>query len=153
MSSSDIISNLNTSNNSNNNSQVNNDIEKTSPKNISSNNNPELESISMKDKNSEKLTLVKIPPKIEIPQRKKNNNYDDNDDLIDLSNEIEMITDEIKETYYDDLLNKQDMSLLQIKALIGSGLIYFIEGLHVSLTGLIFIPIVKNKTPELPSLK
>ena len=144
MSSSDIISNLNTSNNSNNNSQVNNDIEKTSSKNISSNNNPELESISMKDKNSEKLTLVKIPPKIEIPQRKKNYNYDDNDDLIDLSNEIEMITDEIKETYYDDLLNKQDMSLLQIKALIGSGLIYFIEGLHVSLTGLIFIPIVKN---------
>jgi MFS family permease len=35
------------------------------------------------------------------------------------------------------------MSLLQIKALIGSSLIYFIEGLHVSLTGLIFIPIVK----------
>ena len=35
------------------------------------------------------------------------------------------------------------MYLLQIKALIGSCLIYLIEGLHVSLTGLIFIPIVK----------
>jgi MFS family permease len=55
-----------------------------------------------------------------------------------------MITDELKETYYDDLLNKQDMSLLQIRALIGSCLLYFIEGLHVSLTGLIFIPIVHN---------
>ena len=55
-----------------------------------------------------------------------------------------MITDEIKETYYDDLLNKQDMSLLQIRALIGSSFIYFIEGLHVSLTGLIFIPIIRN---------
>ena len=54
-----------------------------------------------------------------------------------------MITDELKETYYDDLLNKQDMSLLQIKALIESSLLYFIEGLHVSLTGMIFIPIVK----------
>jgi MFS family permease len=55
-----------------------------------------------------------------------------------------MITDELKETYYDDLLNKQDMSLLQIKALLGSCLIYFIEGLHVSLTGPIFIPIMLN---------
>ena len=59
-----------------------------------------------------------------------------------MSNEIEMITDELKETYYDDLLNKHYMSLLQIKALIESSLIYFIEGLHVSLTGWIFIPIV-----------
>ena len=43
-------------------------------------------------------------PKIEIPKR--NIYYEDSEQLIDLSNEIEMITDELKETYYDDLLNK-----------------------------------------------
>ena len=69
---------------------------------------------------------------------------EDIDNLIDLSNEIEMITDELKETYYDDLLTKNDMSLLQIKALIESCLIYFIEGLHVSLNGPLFIPIIIN---------
>ena len=100
---------------------------------------PELENIKTKENNSK--SPEKIMPKIEIPQRKTD--YNDSDELIDLSNEIEMITDELKETYYDDLLNKQDMSLLQIKALIESCLIYFIEGLHVSLTGMIFIPIVK----------
>ena len=120
------FSNLNNSNNNNDNSTVIN--------------NPELESIKIKEKYIEKQENPIF--KIEIPQR-KNNYYEDSDKLIDLSNEIEMITDELKETYYDDLLNKQDMSLLQIKALIGSSLIYFIEGLHVSLTGLIFIPIVK----------
>ena len=105
-------------------------------------NNPELEIIK---KNGKKTNLEnsEIIPKIEIPKRNTFFNYDDSDELIDLSNEIEMITDELKETYYDDLLNKQDMSLLQIKSLIGSCLIYLIEGLHVSLTGLIFIPIVK----------
>ena len=104
-------------------------------------NNPEFESIKKKEKSIQQMKEKTIP-NIDIPQR-KNNYYDDSDQLIDLSNEIEMIYDELKETYYDDLLNKQDMSLLQIKALIGSSLIYFIEGLHVSLTGLIFIPIVK----------
>ena len=133
-------SNYNSINDSNSSPLSNNKEENK----LSSNNNPETETLNEKENNSKIPTLIKIPPKIEIPQRKKSYNYDDNEDLIDLSNEIEMITDEIKETYYDDLLNKQDMSLLQINALIGSGLLYFIEGLHVSLTGLIFIPIVKN---------
>ena len=137
-------SNSESINDSNNIPQSSKDTENASSSNLSSNNNSENESINVKNKNTQKPKLVKVHQKIEIPQRKNNYNYDDTDDLIDLSNEIEMITDEIKETYYDDLLNKQDMSLLQIKSLIGSGLIYFLEGLHVSLTGLIFIPIVKN---------
>ena len=129
--------NLDTTNNSS-------DINKSNDNNTNSIivNNPELESIKKKEKITNLENPEKIMPKIEIPKRDINN-YEDSDELIDLSNEIEMITDELKETYYDDLLNKQDMSLLQIKALIGSCLIYFIEGLHVSLTGLIFIPIVK----------
>ena len=107
--------------------------------------NPELESIKpnnnkpkiepQKEKEEEKYKIV-------IPNRQNIIYNEDVENLIDISNEIEMITDELKETYYDDLLNKQDMSLLQIKALIGSCLIYFIEGLHVSLTGPIFIPIM-----------
>jgi MFS family permease len=133
-------SNIKTTNNLSDNDQSN--ITST---NNSINDNQELESLKEKDKNSQNSqNPEKIMPKIEIPQRNSNYNYDDVDDLIDLSNEIEMITDELKETYYDDLLNKQDMSLLQIRALIGSCLLYFIEGLHVSLTGLIFIPIVHN---------
>ena len=133
-------SNIKTTNNLSDNDQSN--ITST---NNSINKNQELESLKEKDKNSQNSqNPEKVMPKIEIPQRNNNYNYDDVDDLIDLSNEIEMITDELKETYYDDLLNKQDMSLLQIRALIGSCLLYFIEGLHVSLTGLIFIPIVHN---------
>ena len=133
-------SNLNTINNSDNSTQSNNNSE-----NFQVINNPELQNIKEKSNNSPTIeNHENTIPKIEIPQRNNIYNYEDSDNLIDLSNEIEMITDEIKETYYDDLLNKQDMSLLQIKALIGSCLIYFIEGLHVSLTGLIFIPIVKN---------
>ena len=131
-------SNLNSTKNSSNQNESNNNSD-----NNFVINNPELENIKIKDKNSlNSEKPEKMFPKIEIPER-NNNYYEDSEDLIDLSNEIEMITDELKETYYDDLLNKQDMSLLQIKALIGSSLIYFIEGLHVSLTGLIFIPIVK----------
>ena len=109
--------------------------------------NPELESIkpnnnkpkieSQKEKEEEKYKIV-------IPNRQNIVYNEDVENLIDISNEIEMITDELKETYYDDLLNKQDISLLQIKALLGSCLIYFIEGLHVSLTGPIFIPIMIN---------
>jgi len=137
-------SNSNIINNSKDTSQPNNKAENAPTTNMSKETDSELEKINIKEKDPNLPNLVKIPPKIEIPQRKSNYNYDDTDDLIDLSNEIEMITDEIKETYYDDLLNKQDMSLLQIKALIGSSFIYFIEGFHVSLTGLIFIPIVKN---------
>ena len=133
-------SNINTTNNSSDINQSNNNSE-----NKPIINNPELENIkTKKNKSQNSQNQEKSMPKIEIPQRKANYNYDDNDDLIDLSNEIEMITDELKETYYDDLLNKQDMSLLQIKALIGSCLIYLIEGLHVSLTGLLFIPIIRN---------
>ena len=117
----------------------------TSATKSSLSNNSELEGIKEKKNNPEiEKNQEKIMPKIEIPQRNNFNYNDDNDDLIDLSNEIEMITDEIKETYYDDLLNKNDMSLLQIRALIGSCLIYFIEGLHASLTGLIFLPIINN---------
>ena len=133
-------SNINTTNNSSDINQSNNNSE-----NKPIINNPELENIKTKqNKSQNSQNQEKSMPKIEIPQRKANYNYDDNDDLIDLSNEIEMIRDELKETYYDDLLNKQDMSLLQIKALIGSCLIYLIEGLHVSLTGLLFIPIIRN---------
>ena len=109
--------------------------------------NPELESIKpnnnkpkiepQKEKEEEKYKIV-------IPNRQNMVYNEDVENLIDISNEIEMITDELKETYYDDLLNKQDISLLQIKALLGSCLIYFIEGLHVSLTGPIFIPIMIN---------
>ena len=133
-------SNINTTNNSSDINQLNNNSE-----NKPIINNPELQNIKTKENKSQNSqNQEKSMPKIVIPQRKANYNYDDNDDLIDLSNEIEMITDELKEHYYDDLLNKQDMSLLQIKALIGSCLIYLIEGLHVSLTGLLFIPIIKN---------
>ncbi len=133
-------SNINTTNNSFDINQSNNNSE-----NKPIINNPELQNIKTKENKSQNSqNQEKSMPKIVIPQRKANYNYDDNDDLIDLSNEIEMITDELKEHYYDDLLNKQDMSLLQIKALIGSCLIYLIEGLHVSLTGLLFIPIIKN---------
>jgi len=133
-------SNINTTNNSSDINQSNNNSE-----NKPIINNPELQNIKTKENKSQNSqNQEKSMPKIVIPQRKANYNYDDNDDLIDLSNEIEMITDELKEHYYDDLLNKQDMSLLQIKALIGSCLIYLIEGLHVSLTGLLFIPIIKN---------
>ena len=110
--------------------------------------NPELESI--KPNNNNKLKIEKPKEKeiekykVVIPNRQKIVYNEDVENLIDISNEIEMITDELKETYYDDLLNKQDISLLQIKALLGSCLIYFIEGLHVSLTGPIFIPIMIN---------
>ena len=108
--------------------------------------NPELQSIKPNTNNKQNIEKPKEKPiekfKIEIPNRQNIVYNEDVENLIDISNEIEMITDELKETYYDDLLNKQDMSLLQIKALIGSCLIYFIEGLHVSLTGPIFIPIM-----------
>ena len=135
------LDNSNTTEKDNN---TNDKANSSSPINIPAVTNPELEAINKKGKNTEKPSSEKTNPKIEIPKRKNIYNYEDTDDLIDLSNEIEMITDEIKETYYDDLLNKQDMSLLQIRALIGSSFIYFIEGLHVSLTGLIFIPIIRN---------
>ena len=131
-------------NNSKDIKEINNKMENLPKTKDSKENVIELETINSKDIDSKRPNLVKILPKIEIPQRKDNFIYGNLDDLIDLSNEIEMITDEIKETFYDDLLNKQYMSMLQIKALIGSSLIYFIEGLHVSLTGFIFIPIVKN---------
>jgi len=108
--------------------------------------NPELESIKPNSNDKQNIEKPREKPvekfKIEIPNRQNIVYNEDVENLIDISNEIEMITDELKETYYDDLLNKQDMSLLQIKALIGSCLIYFIEGLHVSLTGPIFIPIM-----------
>ena len=108
--------------------------------------NPELESIKPNNNNKPKVETQKEKEsekfKIVIPNRQNIVYNEDVENLIDISNEIEMITDELKETYYDDLLNKQDMSLLQIKAIIGSCLIYFIEGLHVSLTGPIFIPIM-----------
>lgn len=133
-------SNIDDINNSSNSTKLNNSSE-----NSQIINNPELLSIKEKGKNTPTIdNKEKNMPKIEIPQRNNLYNLDDSDNLIDLSNEIEMITDELKETYYDDLLNKQDMSLLQIKSLIGSCLIYLIEGLHVSLTGFIFIPIVKK---------
>ena len=134
--------NLNTTNNSSNSSQSNNEIKTPTP--II---NPELQTIKSNN-NNQKIEKPKEKEvekfKMEIPNRQKIQYNEDMENLIDISNEIEMITDELKETYYDDLLNKQDMSLLQIKALIGSCLIYFIEGLHVSLTGPIFIPIMTN---------
>ena len=132
--------NINSNNSPSNSTELNNSSDDSQVIN-----NPELQAIKTKEKKTKTSEKQKKDmPKIEIPQRNNIYNYEDSDNLIDLSNEIEMITDELKETYYDDLLNKQDMSLLQIKALIGSCLIYFIEGLHVSLTGLIFIPIVKK---------
>jgi len=124
--------------------QQNNKLENVSKLNSSKETSLELEIINPKEKESKMPKLVKIMPKIEVPQTKDNYSYGNLDDLLDLSNEIEMITDEIKDTFYDDLLNKQNMSFLLIKALVGSSLIYFIEGMHVSLTGFIFIPIVKN---------
>ena len=134
--------NLNTTNNSSNSSPSSNEIKTPTP--II---NPELQTIKSNNNNQkiEKPTEKEVEKfKMEIPNRQKIQYNEDMENLIDISNEIEMITDELKETYYDDLLNKQDMSLLQIKALIGSCLIYFIEGLHVSLTGPIFIPIMTN---------
>jgi len=124
--------------------QQDNKMENISKLNSSKESALELEIINPKEKESKMPKLVKIMPKIEVPQTKDNYSYGNLDDLLDLSNEIEMITDEIKDTFYDDLLNKQNMSFLLIKALVGSSLIYFIEGMHVSLTGFIFIPIVKN---------
>ena len=136
--------NTNIINNSKDIKEINNKTENMPKSKASKENIIELEILDSKVIDSKMPNLVKILPKIETPQRKDSFNYGNLDDLIDLSNEIEMITDEIKDTFYDDLLNKQYMSLLQIKALIGSSFIYFIEGLHVSLTGFIFIPIVKN---------
>ena len=136
--------NTNIINNSKDIKEINNKTENMPKSKASKENIIELEILDSKVIDSKMPNLVKILPKIDTPQRKDSFNYGNLDDLIDLSNEIEMITDEIKDTFYDDLLNKQYMSLLQIKALIGSSFIYFIEGLHVSLTGFIFIPIVKN---------
>ena len=136
--------NTNIINNSKDIKEINNKTENMLKSKASKENIIELEILDSKVIDSKMPNLVKILPKIDTPQRKDSFNYGNLDDLIDLSNEIEMITDEIKDTFYDDLLNKQYMSLLQIKALIGSSFIYFIEGLHVSLTGFIFIPIVKN---------
>ena len=136
--------NTNIINNSKDIKEINNKTENMPKSKASKENIIELEIIDSKVIDSKMPNLVKILPKFDTPQRKDSFNYGNLDDLIDLSNEIEMITDEIKDTFYDDLLNKQYMSLLQIKALIGSSFIYFIEGLHVSLTGFIFIPIVKN---------
>ena len=132
--------NINNISNSTDSSSLSKDI-----KNSSIIINPELQTIKpnknrTKTENSKKESNFKI----EIPERQRIEYSEDMENLIDISNEIEMITDEIKETYYDDLLNKQDISFLQIKAIVGSCLIYFIEGLHVSLTGPLFIPIMLN---------
>ena len=133
---------LNKTLNSTNSSSINLDL-KTPPLII----NPELQTMKPNIRNP-KLEIHKeknnINLQIEKSYKEKIEYSEDIDNLIDLSNEIEMITDELKETYYDDLLTKNDMSLLQIKALIESCLIYFIEGLHVSLNGPLFIPIIIN---------
>ena len=133
-------SDLDNINNSSNIIQTNNNLEQ-----ISKINNPELKNIKSQENNNQNIHIQENDkPKIIIPNNNTDYYYEDNDELIDLSNEIEMITDELRETFYDDMLNKNNMSLLQIKAIIGSGLIYFVEGLHVSLNGLLFIPILKN---------
>ena len=134
--------NLSTTSSSSSNINTNTEILTPSPTINSELQSIKTNSISNNINNNNNAVIPKV--KIEIPKRENINNAynEDMENLIDISNEIEMITDELKETFYDDLLNKQDMSLLQIKSLIGSCLIYFIEGLHVSLTGLLFIPII-----------
>ena len=136
-----INTNISTNINTNNNNQSSND--KSSSQNSNLISNSELvaikssQQINLSNSNENKLS-------VEIPQRKSNYFPYEQDELIDINTEIDMITEELKENYFDDLLNKSDMSLLQIQSLIESGLIYFVEGLHVSLTGLIFIPIIKH---------
>lgn len=111
--------------------------------------NPELEKIKGKKKKQEGLEkkIIEESPQLNfsspVPSFESKESAERRFFYRDNTMESEEI-DEIKEAYYDDLLNKSDMSLLQIKSLIGAGLIYFIEGLHVSLTGLIFIPIINQ---------
>ena len=102
------------------------------------------ESASIKGNQQLTITDTVNSLKVEIPQRRSNYYPYDQDELIDINTEIEMMTEDLQENYFDDLLNKADISLLQIETLIEASLIYFIEGLHVSLTGLIFIPILKH---------
>ena len=133
--------NTNSSTNANNNKNQLPD-NKSSSENSNIINDSELvaitssEQVNLSNSNDNKLS-------IKIPQRKNNYFPYQQDEYIDINTEIEMITEELKENYFDDLLNKSDMSLLQIQSLMESCLIYFVEGLHVSLTGLIFIPIIK----------
>ena len=95
--------NINTStvSSSSSNKNINQHISTSSPSPII---NPELETIKKKpDKNKNEIQKTKI----EIPKRNISNNNnlynEDMENLIDISNEIEMITDELKETFYDDL--------------------------------------------------
>ena len=100
--------NINNISNSTNSSSSNQDI-KTPPTLI----NPEFQ--QLKSNNSKPKVEKPVEEKkfkIEIPNRQRLETNEDMEKLIDISNEIEMITDELKETFYDDLLNKQDMSLL-----------------------------------------
>ena len=77
----------------------NNDDIKTSSPII----NPELESIKPNNKNKPKIEAQKEKKeekyKIVIPNRQNIVYNEDIENLIDISNEIEMITDELKETY------------------------------------------------------
>ena len=44
----------------------------------------------------------------------------------------------------DEMINKKGMKSLQFKSLLISGMIYFLEGIHSSLSGLLFIPILTS---------
>ena len=61
--------------------------------------------------------------------------------------EITIINDEmigLEFPYLDEMINKKGMKSLQFKSLLISGMIYFLEGIHSSLSGLLFIPILTS---------
>ena len=111
--------NLNTTNNSSNSTSSNNEIKTPTP--II---NPELQTIKSNNNNQKKekpkeKEVEKF--KMEIPNRQKMQYNEDMENLIDISNEIEMITDEededsfIKEQYKSfNKLNKEK-ELLDLK--------------------------------------
>ena len=61
--------------------------------------------------------------------------------------EITIINDEmigLEFPYLDEMINKRGMTCLQWKSLSICSMIYFLEGMHVSLSGLLFVPILQS---------
>lgn len=83
----------------------------------------------------EKKTYTQIPIEIDVNKKKSN------EEIIDQL-EREQPHD-ISPTLFEDLINQAGMTRFQVRIFFLTGLIYFIEGLHVSLTGLLFIPIIR----------
>ena len=97
------------------------------------------ETETLKQLNSEEKNL-------EITETEKSSssiNKDNNNRPV----EITIINDEmigLEFPYLDEMINKKGMKSLQFKSLLISGMIYFLEGIHSSLSGLLFIPILTS---------